>query len=224
LKNVLSTVILLQEPVPASTLAILAGEQTHTATLLPLLSAAVLLVDKSAPVRLFHPSFPQFILSEERCHDERFLVVASEGHLHLAFQCLEVMNMHLQQNIYNIKDPSLLNTERPHLQQAKKQVTLAGLSYACKHWHAHLRLANDVSSGLVQSLETFCTAHLLHWLEHLSLSNELPTAETGIPLLLAYLRVCVQLQIRHISDQLYIYSHTRNGFQHLSSSCFIMQS
>jgi hypothetical protein len=191
LKNVLSTVILLQEPVPASALAILAGEQTRTASLLPLLSAVLLVGEPPAPVRLFHPSFPRFITEEYRCRDERFWVRHSEGHLHLAFQCLEVMNMHLQQNIYNIKDPSLLNTKRPHLQQAKHQVTLAGLSYACKHWHAHLRLANDVSSGLVQSLETFCTAHLLHWLELLSLLNELPTAETGIPMLLAYLRVCV---------------------------------
>jgi hypothetical protein len=197
LKNVISTVVLLQEPVPASALAILAGERTRTAALLPLLSA-VLLVDEPAPVRLFHPSFPEFILSEERCRDKRFLVRASEdhpseGHLHLAVQCLEVMNMHLREDICDIKDPSLPNTEVRHLQQTLERVAPAELRYACKHWHVHLRLANTASSSLVGSLETFCTTHLLHWLELLSLLSELPAAQAGIRLLLAYLRVRTSL-------------------------------
>jgi WD40 repeat protein len=192
LKNVISTVVLLQEPVPASALAVLAGEEIRTAALLPLLSA-VLLVDESAPVRLFHPSFPEFILSEERCQDKRFLVRAPEDHLHLAVRCLEVLNVHLQENICNIKDPSLPNTEVHLLQQTLEVVAPAELRYACKHWHAHLRLADATSSGLVNTLKTFCTTHLLHWLELLSLLNELPAAQAGIRLLLAYLRVCTPL-------------------------------
>jgi hypothetical protein len=224
MKNVILTVVLLQEPVRASALAILAGEPTRTAGLLPRLSA-VLLVDDPAPVRLFHPSFPEFVVSDDRCLDKRFVLPrASEGHLRLAVQCLEVMNIHLRENICNIKDPLLLNTEMHLLQQTLEDVIPAELRYACKYWHTHLRLAHVTSSSLVDSLETFCTAHLLNWLELLGLLNELPTAETGIPLLLAYLRVCAQLQVRHISDQLYICSHARNGFQHLSSSCFIIQN
>jgi WD40 repeat protein len=190
LRNVISTVVLLQEPVRISALAILAREQDRADELLPLLSAIVL-VDEPAPVRLFHPSFPEFITSEERCRDERFLVKASEGHLRLVTQCLEVMNAHLRENICDIKDPSLLNTEVHLLQQTLDRVAPAELRYACRHWHAHLRLADVTSPGLVNSLETFCTTHLLHWLEFLSLLNELPTAQTGMPLLLAYLRVCI---------------------------------
>jgi WD40 repeat protein len=188
LKNVISTVVLLQEPVPASALAVLAGEQTRTAAFLPLLSA-VLLDDAPAPVRLFHPSFPEFILSEERCQDKRFLVRASEDHLHLAARCLEVMNMHLREDICDLKDPSLPNTEVHHLQRTLEHVAPAELRYACKHWHVHLRLANTTSSSLAGSLETFCTTHLLHWVELLSLLNELPAAQAGIRSLLAYLRV-----------------------------------
>jgi hypothetical protein len=190
LKNVISTVVLLQEPVRASALAILAGQEARTAALLPLLSA-VLLVDEPAPVRLFHPSFPEFTMSDERCRDERFLVRASEGHLNLAIRCLEVMNMHLRENICNIRDPSLPNNKLYHLQQTLEGIAPAELRYACKYWHAHLRLAAITSSSLVNSLETFCTTHLLHWLELLSLLNELPTAQTEMPLLLASLRVCI---------------------------------
>jgi WD40 repeat protein len=188
LKNVISTVVLLQEPVPASALAVLAGERTRTAALLPLLSA-VLLDDAPAPVRLFHPSFPEFIMSEERCQDKRFLVRTSEDHLHLTARCLEVMNMHLREDICDIKDPSLPNSEVHHLQRTLERVAPAELRYACKYWHVHLRLANATSSSLVGSLETFCTTHLLHWVELLSLLNELPAAQAGIRMLLAYLRV-----------------------------------
>jgi hypothetical protein len=190
LKNVISTMVLLQEPVPASALAILAGEEMRTGALLRLLSA-VLLVDRSAPVHLFHPSFPEFVVSDERCRDKRFLVLASEGHLRLAAQCLEVMNAHLRENICNIKDPSLPNNKVHLLQETLERVAPAELRYACRHWHAHLRLADVTSPGLANSLETFCTTHLLHWLELLSLLNELSTAQTGMPLLLAYLRVCI---------------------------------
>jgi WD40 repeat protein len=190
LKNVISTIVLLQEPVCVSALATLAGEKDRTAGLLPLLSA-VLLVDEHAPVRLFHPSFPEFMVSDQRCREERFLVKGSEGHLRLAAQCLEVMNVHLQENICNIKDPSLLNTEVHLLQQTLNRVAPVELRYACKHWHAHLRLADATTSDLVDGLETFCTTHLLQWLELLSLLNELPTAQIALPLLLAYLRVCM---------------------------------
>jgi hypothetical protein len=188
LKNVISTVVLLQEPVHASALAILADEKERTDSLLRLLSA-VLLADASAPVRLFHPSFPEFAMSGERCRDDRFLVGASEGHLHLAIRCLTVMNMHLRENICNIKDPSLPNTGVHLLEHTLEGVAPAELRYACKYWHNHLRLSGVTSSSLVDSLERFCTTHLLHWLELLSLLNELPTGQAGIPLLLAYLRV-----------------------------------
>jgi hypothetical protein len=188
LKNVISTVVLLQEPVCVSALAILAGEKDRTDGLLALLSA-VLLADETAPVRLFHPSFPEFALSAERCRDKRFLVGASEGHLHLAARCLDVMNMYLRENICNIKHPLLSNTEVDLLPHTLDCVAPAELRYACKHWHAHLRLADATTSGLLDGLNTFCTTHVLHWLELLSLLNELPTAQTGIPLLLAYLRV-----------------------------------
>jgi hypothetical protein len=188
LKNVISTVVLLQEPVPASALAILAGEPKRTAALLPLLSA-VLLVDDSAHVTLSHPSFPEFITSEERCLDERFLVMSSDGHLRLAAQCLDVMNMHLRENICDIKDPSLPNTEVHLLQRTLDRVAPTELRYACRYWQVHVRLANNTSSTLIDSLGIFCKRHLLHWLELLSLLNELPTAQAGLRSFLACLRV-----------------------------------
>jgi hypothetical protein len=168
LYHILSAVVLLQEPLGEAALASLAGEDKRAGAILPLLSA-VLLVDEAAPVRLFHPSFPDFITNEERCLEKRFLVMRSEGHLRLAIRCLEIMNTGLREDICNIRNSSLANSEVAELDQRLDRVAPSELRYACNYWHVHLRLAASTSSGLIEQLETFCSFHLLHWIELLSL-------------------------------------------------------
>jgi hypothetical protein len=197
LGHILSTVVLLQEPMHEAALARLAGEDKLTEAILPLLSA-VLLVDKAAPVRLFHPSFPDFIADEERCMDRRFLVTRPEGHLRLAIQCLEILNTGLREDICDIKNPSLANSEVTDLDQRLDHVAPSELRYACNHWHVHLRLAASTSFGLIERLETFCSLHLLHWIELLSLLGDL-TAVTGLDSTepwLTYVEVCTCMQRR----------------------------
>jgi hypothetical protein len=172
LANILSTVVLLQEPMDAPALASLAGETKRAGAILPLLSA-VLLVDDTAPVRLFHPSFPDFITDDGRCSDKRFLVRHAEGHLRLAIRCLEIMNAGLRENICDLEDPSLPNNEVADLELRLERAASSELRYACKYWHVHIRLATVTSPELVQCLEIFCTAHLLHWVELLSLLGDI---------------------------------------------------
>jgi hypothetical protein len=169
--HILSTVVLLQEPMHEVALASLAGEDKRAGAILPLLSA-VLLVDEAAPVRLFHPSFPEFITDKERCLDKRFLVTRLEGHLQLAIRCLEIMNTSLREDICDIQNPSLANDEVAGLEERLECVAPSELRYACNYWHAHLRLAASTSSGLIKQLETFCSFHLLHWIELLSLLGD----------------------------------------------------
>jgi hypothetical protein len=195
LYHVLSAVVLLQEPLHEAALASLAGEDTRAGGILPLLSA-VLLVDEAAPVRLFHPSFPDFITDEERCMDKWFLVTRSEGHLRLAIPCLEIMNTGLREDICDIRNPSLANDEVADLEERLERVAPSELRYACNYWHTHLRLAASTSSGLIERLETFCSLHLLHWIELLSLLGDFASL-TGFDSTepwLAYVkvRVCVR--------------------------------
>jgi hypothetical protein len=188
LKNVLSTVLLLQEPMHAPALASLAGEEKRASTILPLLSA-VLLANDEAPVRLFHPSFPDFITDEDRCQNRQFAVVPSEGHLQLAIRCLDIMNASLRQDICDIKNHSLLNNEIDDLEQRLTSTVSDELRYACKYWHVHLGFVSVLSSVVTEGLEVFCTQHLLHWVELLSLMNALSVLSVGIPPLLSFLRV-----------------------------------
>jgi hypothetical protein len=184
LGKMLSTIVLLQEPVSPSALAVLVDEEKRAIAILPLLSA-VLLVDDEAPVRLFHPSFPDFITNKERCIDHRFLVSRSEGHVRLATRCLEVMNGGLQQDICDIRDPSLENSEVVDLEERLACRVPFELRYACQYWHIHLQYAGVFSdSDLLAALDMFCTRHLLHWVELLSLLNKLPSARVELESLL----------------------------------------
>jgi hypothetical protein len=187
LGKILSAVVLLQEPVPPTALAMLVDEEKRASAILPLLSA-VLLVDDEAPVRLFHPSFPDFMTNEERCRDARFLVSRSEGHLQLATRCLEIMNAGLRRDICDIRDPCLSNSEVADLEGRLACAVSSELRYACQYWHIHLQYTGVVSaSGLPAVLETFCTRHLLHWVEVLSLLNKLSSARVELELLLTHL-------------------------------------
>jgi hypothetical protein len=188
LGNILSAVVLLQEPVKESVLASLAGEETQARSILPLLSS-VLVLGANEPVRLFHASFPDFVMDPERCRDERFLVTRQEGHLRLASRCLDIMNNHLVQNICGIGDPSLRNSEIVDLEQLLQRAAPPELRYASRYWHVHVCSVNLVSASLLSRLETFCTIHLLHWIELTSLLNEVPSALMGIRSILTYLRV-----------------------------------
>jgi hypothetical protein len=172
LANILSTVVLLQELIGAPALASLAGEGQRAGAILPLLSA-VLLADETAPVQLFHPSFSDFITDEGRCSNKRFLVMRGEGHLRLAIRCLEIMNAGLRENMCNLEDPSLPNNEVADLELRLEHVVSPELRYACKYWHVHICSADNTSPDLVKCLEVFCTSHLLHWVELLSLLDNI---------------------------------------------------
>jgi hypothetical protein len=172
LANILSTVVLLQEPMHAPALARLAGEAKRASAILPHLSA-VLLADETEPVRLFHPSFPDFITDEDRCSDKRFLVRRAEGHLRLAIRCLEIMNAGLRENICDLEDPSLPDCEVADLDLRLEHAASPELRYACKYWHVHICLAAVTSPELVTCLEIFCASHLLHWVELSSLLDNI---------------------------------------------------
>jgi hypothetical protein len=184
LGKILSAIVLLQEPVSPSALAVLVDEEKRAIAILPLLSA-VLLVDDGAPVRLFHPSFPDFITNEERCKDDRFLVSRPQGHLRLATRCLEIMNNNLRQDICDIWYPCLSNSRVADLEERLVRAVPSELRYACQYWHIHLQYVGVFSdSDLLAALDMFCTRHLLHWVEVLSLLNKLPSARVELESLL----------------------------------------
>jgi hypothetical protein len=147
--------------------------------------SALLLGTSDEPVRIFHPSFPDFIVSPRRCDDPRFLVSLEEHHLELALSCLALLKRHLRYNMANLEDPDVANSRVEDLDGRLSRSIYQGgdyiqpslpqaLFYAAQYWTTHIVSSPAThSEELLDALSRFCNQHLFHWLELLSLIGSL---------------------------------------------------
>jgi WD40 repeat protein len=181
LRNVVGVIVAARQPLSVSVHAILVNvDQAEVQLMVESLSSLLLSTD-SEPVRIFHPSFPDFIVNPRRCEDPRFRVSLDEHHLRLALGCLAILNQHLRYNMANLDDPDLANSDVEDLEdrllssiceQGDHAVTSLpqALFYAARYWTTHVvSSSTDYSEELLDALSRFCAEHLFHWLELLSL-------------------------------------------------------
>jgi hypothetical protein len=71
LRTMLATVVLLAQPLSPSSIASLLDWSLHETEITLAHLSAVLIVHGDEPVRIFHPSFPDFLLDKSRCTDPR---------------------------------------------------------------------------------------------------------------------------------------------------------
>jgi hypothetical protein len=192
-----ASLVLLQEPLSTQAIARLADKSQA------LLDGLESLLWKSddGTVRLFHPSFADFVGDENRCTDLSFpanegmvtgisfLVVPEEHHRRLAHRCLAVMNAHLQYNICKLDKPWIPNVEIIDLGERLDRHAPHELRYACKFWAVHLTKAGEPESSLLTVLDTFCREHLLHWIELLSLMRALPVMDDFLLMVFGWCKV-----------------------------------
>jgi hypothetical protein len=190
IRDVLASLVLLRENMPVAALAALNGMDEDDCETIVRSLASVVLFDRRSnePVRPIHLSFSDFLFDRNRSTDA-YVVHVPVHHLQLAEHCLRIMNERLRKDICDIRDPSLFNTEVADLKQRLVDCVSPQLRYACRFWHVHFELAGTVSVGVTSHLEDFCQKHLLHWLELLSLLDELPLVLTSMTSFLAHLRV-----------------------------------
>jgi hypothetical protein len=191
IRTVISAVVLLQEPLPATAITYITSIK-QTDMLLSRLSAVIMTDSHTYAVRPYHASFPDFITNSSRCLDECFLIAPAKGHEFLAICCLQLLNDGLRRDICDIRNHSLRNNEVSDLSQRLNDLPVQ-LRYACKHWHTHIRSAGEPSDSLIEHLRVFCEEHLHHWLELLSLMKELWLVVADITPLITFLRVCTIL-------------------------------
>jgi hypothetical protein len=198
IRDVLASIVLLQETMTVAALAALHGIEEDDCRAIVRSLASVLLYDRefTEPIHPIHLSFSDFLLDRNRSTDA-YVVDVSTHHLRIAVRCLQIMNKYLRMDICDIRDSSLLNIEVANLDQRLAEFAPPQLRYACRFWHVHLELAGTVSDAVASHLDEFCKKHLLHWLELLSLLNELPVVVPSLPHFLAYLHVCDTLLVDH---------------------------
>ncbi|KAG8994730.1 hypothetical protein FRB94_009685 [Tulasnella sp. JGI-2019a] len=195
LRSVLGAVVTLFDMLSPRALEALLGLETDAACgTLQRLHSVIIVPDhdpESTPLRLIHPSFPNFLTTSSRCTDTRFFVDSAIQHSRLALICLNHMNNLLERDMCNIGFLPTLNSEVKDLEVQLRNAVPLHLRYSCYNWASHMALSKPrgaaeagvheaVALELVHALDTFVCKKLLYWLEALSLLSRLDVA---IPLL-----------------------------------------
>ena len=178
-QTVVGTVLLIFNPLSIKGLSELLGYNTqHIHSTIRSLHS-LLLVPRSAedPIRIFHKSFPDFLMDPDRCEDRRLFVEPAGHHAEILLACLRLMEKRLKKNICNLEDHAVLNEVKDLPPQQKIHIGGA-LKYACQFWTKHL-LGIPSSSPHVEevqkAIDRFFTVHFLHWIEVLVLTGNLGT-------------------------------------------------
>ena len=174
-RTVVGAVLLVFNPLSTKTLSDLLRISGISTILRSLHSLLLVPTNNNAPVRMFHKSFPDFLIDQRRCRDHRFFIDPSIHHAEILISCLNLMGGRLKKNICRLDDYTIL-TEVEDLADRKKNYIGDALEYACCFWTKHLL---NVSSGgqnvddIQEAIDKFFTTYLLYWVEVLSLMGKL---------------------------------------------------
>ncbi|KAL7909440.1 putative wd40 protein [Trichoderma velutinum] len=163
-RELVSAIVLLENPLSIISLSNLFGIPTATIQirLNSLHSVLNIPIEETAPVRLFHLSFRDFLLDRETCKKTTLWVDEKATHGRLTAQCLLRMSNSLKRNICNLSDyglrPEEINADIINLYIPPE------LQYSCHYWVYHLGKSQK-SATLIESALLFLQEHLLHWIE-----------------------------------------------------------
>jgi hypothetical protein len=189
LQAVMAVIILAQTPLNIDAVSFLSGVGPDGVGIV-IGSLASLLADSTSSIRVFHPSFADFIVDGSRCTDFRLRVVPTVGHGVIGLRCLELMNKHLRYDICGIQNPTVANRDVKNLHVALHENVSDALHYAACFWCTHLAASESPDRLLVDALDEFCQKHLFHWVEILSLIENVAPAEAALLKLIEWCEVC----------------------------------
>lgn len=169
-KLIVGTIVILKNPLPVTMLSRLLGiDQNRVHDRLDKLHSVLDVPESSeVPIRLFHPSFRDYLLDEENYPGNGFTIEYKEVSRRLSTDCVRVMGTHLKKDMCNLRHPGTARVEiKAHLIDS---FLPPELQYACRHWVKHQESAITELSE-TQMIMEFLKAHLLHWIEALVLMN-----------------------------------------------------
>jgi hypothetical protein len=137
-------------------------------------------------VRLLHKSVFDYLTT--RAKEPIWVNVPAQDGI-LAMQCLDIMNRNLKYDICNIGNTSLLNSEVEGLPALVSKYIPEALHYASLFFVHHLKDAPTSQPALAKELHKFITCNLLHWMEVMSLLNQVHQAEVCLQILSDCLQV-----------------------------------
>jgi hypothetical protein len=184
LQSVLGTVILVRQQLSISCLAKLLDWSLHEATVtLESLSAVFIVPDRKdasqnegedEPVRIFHPSFVDFLLDDTRYTNLRLHIDARRYHTILGVRCLSLMNHALHEDSILLQAETDPNAPMPTLTmdlsdeegRLFEKRTPSHLRYATRHWVNHVKLGSLDDDDLIVALRQFEQLRVYQWFEY----------------------------------------------------------
>ncbi|KAJ6032556.1 hypothetical protein N7540_003288 [Penicillium herquei] len=180
-REIIGSILVLLEPFNVASLSglLLIDEYEVSLTLEPLFSILEIPANIEQPVKIFHQSFRDFLIREKRCEiaeqdgisESNFHINEESMHGMLAIKCLEAMSKTLRKNLCQASHTgiSLSDIDRSDLNRILPKY----VQYACCHWVYHLGKSRRAPT-FTDEVSSFFRAHLLHWLEALSLLGKGP--------------------------------------------------
>lgn len=170
--QIVGSIVTLADPLSVSALARLIDVPTETINDVLRMLHSVLDIPRSwqEPVRMFHLSFRDFLVNQER-REGPFWIDEEDMHRQLALACLDVLkrsplidvrvmkNLEIRKQIMFYSNP--FNTPVP-----------PEILYACRYWVFHLQ-GSAASDSLAPHVWEFCTNHILQWIEAITWMGKL---------------------------------------------------
>ena len=175
-RSVVGMVLLVFNPLPVKALSTLL-QTSDILTTLHSLHSVLLIPNENDhdPIRVFHKSFPDFLMDPNLCKDERFLINPSVHHQEILISCLNLMKERLKRNICNLSEHAVLS-EVVNIPTHRKEYIGDALEYACRFWTKHLVKVPTSGYGIKEvhkAINEFFTKHLLFWIEVLAIMGNL---------------------------------------------------
>ncbi|KAM3549502.1 hypothetical protein ARSEF4850_008817 [Beauveria asiatica] len=169
-KKIVGAIVTLSSPLGATSLANLLGIAVECVdNRLQLLHSVLdIPTDSTAPVRIFHESFREYLVYSDEEDKHQFWVDERATHNMLAERCLRLLseNSRLKQDICGLAEPgrTRFSIEKHEIDQCLPPE----VQYATLYWVHHLKGSGAKLCDGHQVLR-FLQCHFLHWLEALSL-------------------------------------------------------
>jgi len=144
------------------------------------------LTNRQISVRLLHLSFREFLVNPQKQGKSPFWVDERKTYEIVATKYLELMSDSLKENICGLQSSGTLQVEIDL--RAIDDNLPAEVQYACCYWVYHLEHGGSQVSDH-DTVYSFLSKHLLHWLEALSLIGRLHESIAMIPSLITFINV-----------------------------------
>ena len=174
-KTVVGAVVLVFNPLSVKALSDLLKVSGISTALRSLHSLLLVPTSKDATVRIFHKSFPDFLMDPRRCIDHQFFIDPLIHHREVLLSCLNLLSERLKRNIGGLDNYAILDEVKDLPDQQKDNIGDA-LEYACCFWTKHLLGIPGSSLGVEEvqkAIDKFFPTCFLFWIEALVLMGKL---------------------------------------------------